>query len=371
VFRIGASTPIFWDGARSIVLRRYSSIVLLNLFRRLFSSTSSPVPATPVTPVIRLRAERPVDDHDAAARKAWTPRNASFWVDRRDRVIARLDAEWRSSDDAAKWPDVEGLLKLLAEEPADVVRQLPAAARDAIGLCDDESLSRVQLADRLSADPALVQSLLKAANGAFYAAGLQPVLRLDAAIDRIGLVGTQAIVLSTCVDGLLSKPGGAFDGMVADVWSHMVSTAPLARPLASVCGADPEEAFAVALLHDVGKLVMFDRISALRTARRRSIQLPEAWLSLALGHLHEPLGALAAHQWGLGPAAADAIGLHHRKERPSSKHPLAEVLYLAERADHARRTGVPFDFDGIWTLGEINADQNLCRGVLGRHLKAA
>lgn len=353
------------------MLRRYSSIVLLNLLRRLFRRASPPVSAPPATPVIRLRPDRTAVDRDDAAPKAWTPRDSTFWVERRDHVIAKLDAEWRSSDDAAKWPDVEGLLQLLGEEPADVIRQLPAAARDAMGLCEDESLSRVQLADRLSADPALVQSLLKSANGAFYASGLQPVLRLDAAIDRIGLMGTQAIVLSTCVDGLLSKPGGAFDGMVADVWSHMVSTAPLARPLASVCGADPEEAFAVALLHDVGKLVMFDRISALRTARRRSIQLPDAWLTLALGHLHEPLGALAAHQWGLGPAAADAIGLHHRKERPSSKHPLAEVLYLAERADHARRTGIAFDFDGIWTLGEINADQQRCRGVLGRHLKAA
>ncbi len=345
--------------------------MLLNLLRRLFRRASTPVPSPTPTPVLRFRPDRAADDGDDAAPKAWVPRDAGFWVERRDHVIAKLDAEWRSSDDAAKWPDVEGLLRLLAEEPADVVRQLPAAARDAMGLCDDESLSRAQLADRLSADPALVQSLLKAANGAWYAAGLQSVLRLDAAVDRIGLVGTQAIVLSTCVDGLLSKPGGAYDGMVADVWSHMVSTAPLARPLAVACGADPEEAFAVALLHDVGKLVMFDRISALRTARRRPIQLPDAWLTLALAHLHEPLGALAAHQWGLGPAAADAIGLHHRKERPSSKHPLAEVLYLAERADHARRTGIPFDFDGIWTLGELNADQHQCRGILGRHLKAA
>jgi HD-like signal output (HDOD) protein len=358
------------SGARSIALRRYSCIVLLNFVRRLFRRTSTPVRAAAPISGRRARPERAVDALGDAAPKAWVARDVGFWVDRRDHVIAKLEAAWRSDDHAAKWPDVEGLLQLLGEEPADVIRQLPAAARDAIGLCDDESLSRIQLADRLSADPALVQSLLKAANGAFYAAGLQSVLRLDAAVDRIGLVGTQAVVLSTCVDGLLSKPGGAYDGMVADVWLHMASTAPLARPLAAACGADPEEAFAVALLHDVGKLVIFDRISALRTARRRAIQLPEAWLSLALAHLHEPLGALAAHQWGLGPAAADAIGLHHRRERPASRHPLAEVVYLAEKADHARRTGTPFDFDGIWTLGELHADQHQCRGILGRHLNA-
>ncbi|WP_396201668.1 HDOD domain-containing protein [Gemmatimonas sp.] len=351
--------------------------MLLTLLRRLVRRPTTPVsPLVPAlgpplaqAPVPRLRPERAAHDEYDAAPKPWVPRDLGFWVERRDYVLARLDAEWRSGSDAAKWPDVEGWLALLAEEPADVIRQLPAAARDTMGLCHDESLSRAQLADRLSADPALVQSLLKAANGTLYAAGLTSVLRLDAAIDRIGLVGTQAVVLATCLDGLLSKPGGAYDAMVADVWSHMVSTAPLARPLATACGADPEEAFAVALLHDVGKLVMFDRISELRTTGRRPIQLPQAWLSLALAHLHEPLGALAAHQWGLGPVAADAIGLHHRRERPATTHPLAEVVYLAERADHARRSGVPLDFEGIWTLGELNADQPQCRGILGRYLE--
>jgi HD-like signal output (HDOD) protein len=151
----------------------------------------------------------------------------------------------------------------------------------------------------------------------------------------------------------------------------MVQTAPLARSLAPAFGADPEEAFAVALLHDVGKLVLFDRISTLRASRRRSVNLPEAWLTLAIEHLHEPLGATAVHQWGLGAAAADAIGTHHRRERPSSRYPLAEVLFVAERADHARRTGADFDFAGLWSLGALTGDEQLVRGVLGRHVRAA
>jgi putative nucleotidyltransferase with HDIG domain len=302
---------------------------------------------------------------------AWTPRVAEFWVDRNEHVLDRLGREWERDPECAKWPDVQLLLTDLAAPPDALVRQLPAAARDAMALCDNAEVARAELGDHLSRDPALVQGLLRQANGAFYGAGLSAILSVDAAIDRIGLSGTRAVVLAACVDGLLSKPGAPYDGMLASVWAHMVNTGPLARALAEQFGADPDEAFAVALLHDVGKLVMFDRISALRTTLRRPIALPDAWVSLAIEQLHEPLGALAAHRWGLGARAADAIGSHHRRERPALRHPLAETLFLAERAEHANRASEPFDFDGVWGLGQLPGDSVMTRGILGRHLQAA
>jgi HD-like signal output (HDOD) protein len=352
---------------------RFVFATISKFFRRDARKTAAAAPAAAApqadgTPRLRVL---PREEPSAVASQAWQPRDVRAWADRRAHVVARLEQEWRSADDAAKWPDVSALLELLAKDPSDVIRQLPAAARDAIALCDDSSISRAQLAERLGFDPSLVGSLLRTANGAFYGAGFRPVLRVDAAIDRIGISGTRAVVLASCVDGLLSKPGGHYDTMLASVWTHMVNAAPFARLLAPSFGADPEEAFAVSLLHDVGKLVIFDQISTLRMQQRRAVQLPEPWLALALEHLHEPLGALAAHQWGLGPAAADAIGTHHRREHPSLQHPLAEVLYLAEKTEHAKRTGEPVDFGGMWTLGALTADQIACRGVLGRHVRAA
>jgi HD-like signal output (HDOD) protein len=347
---------------------------LSELFRNLFgkgaksaapSFANAPRAVRPVAPVA------PAEESRSNQPPVWQARPEEYWQQRTTWVLQRLANEWHENPDAARWPDVDALLALLSEEPDAVIRQLPAAARDAMALCDSTSLSRTELADKLGGDPSLMQALLRQANGAWFGAGLQPVLRVDSAIDRIGIVGTRSVVLASCVDGLLAKPGGAFDTMVGAVWSHMVQTGPLARGLAPAFGADSEEAFSVALLHDVGKLVFFDCVSTLRQTRRRQIQLPDAWLATALEHLHQPLGAAAAHRWGLGPAAADAIGLHHRQERPSTAHPLAEVLFLAERADHARRSGLPLDIPGLWSLGELNGDQMQARGILGRHVRAA
>ena len=52
-------------------------------------------------------------------------------------------------------------------------------------------------------------------------------------------------------------------------------------------------------------------------------------------------------------------------------HALAETLFLAERAEHSIRNHEPFDFEGLWSLGHISGDSMICRGILGRHLRAA
>lgn len=301
----------------------------------------------------------------------WTPKEASFWTARAAHVIKRLRSDWEEDPEASKFPDVKEALDLLAAPPEEFLRQLPAAARDAMAFCDNASLSRVQLADRLSQDPSLVQGLLRQANSAFYGAGLQSILRVDAAIGLIGIAGTRAVILASCVDGLLAKPGPPFDATLAATWSHMVNCGPIARALAPAFGADPEEAFAIALLHDVGKLVFFDRVSALRHMKRKPVSLPDAWLSVAIDRLHEPLGALAAHRWGLGAGAADAIGSHHRRARPGSWHPMAETLFLAERAEHASVDQQLLDLEGLWSLGQLGGDRKAVLNVLDGQLRAA
>ncbi|MBC8089631.1 MAG: HDOD domain-containing protein [Phycisphaerae bacterium] len=342
----------------------------MSFLKRLLGSTPRATPAPEATPLVLRRPDLGNQAH-ADGPAMWQPRDLTYWPERSAHVIKRLRNDWHQNPERAKWPDATELMNRLAGPPDEVIRQLPAAARDAIALCDNANVTRLQLAEKLGQDPSLVQGLLRQANGAFYGGGLKPVIRVDAAIDRVGLSATRAIVLASCVDGLLSKPGGAYDMMLASVWTHMVNTGPFARLVAPTFGADPEEAFAVALLHDVGKLVIFDSISTLRVAKRAAVHLPEAWLSSVIDHLHEPLGALAAQRWGLGASAADTIGSHHRRERPATIHPLAESLFVAERVEHAVRKGQRFDFAGVWGLGLLNGDITALRGCLGRHVRAA
>ena len=297
----------------------------------------------------------------------WLARDASYWTDRCANTLARLRSDWAGNSERAKWPDVAGLLGQLSAPPEEVIRQLPAAARDAMALCERDNLPRAQLIDRLSQDPSLVQGLLRQANSASYGAGLAPILRVDSAIDRIGLAGTRSVVVAASVDGLLSKPGGAYDALLASAWQHMVNTGPLARAIAPAFGADGEEAFAIALLHNVGQLIIFDRISSLRSSNRRAVALPDGWIDQLITELHEPLGAIAAHRWGLGIDAADAIGTHHRRDTPAERHPLAETIFVAEHLANTTARGESLDLFGLWEQGELTGDPTYVRGILDRY----
>ncbi|MEO8621514.1 MAG: HDOD domain-containing protein [bacterium] len=269
-------------------------------------------------------------------------------------LLSRL-SEWRlRAFEMPSTPDAALLVDALEEPSDNVIRQLPASAVESIAMCDSESISRSELASKLGKDPALVQGLLRTANSAAYSMGRRAVLSVDVSIERIGLRGARAVVMANCVEGLLSRPGGHFDTMVSDVWSHLVRTAPIARVIAPAFSIDRDDAFSVALLHDVGKLVVFDQLSRLRTANRRPMVVPQAWLSALIQDVHASLGALAALRWSMGQRAAIAIGDHHRADVTVGENEFAEVIYAAERFDHAQRKGEPLDIDDLWREGRLS-----------------
>lgn len=278
-----------------------------------------------------------------------------------------LLAQLAAHEAVADSPDALALLELLSDGPATIIRQLPAAARSALALCDDPDITRRDLADKLSSDPALVQSLLRTANSAAFGAGKSPVMSIAPALDRIGLAGARSIIFANAVDGALSRPGGDLNAMVTAVWNHMVSTAPIARAVAPAFGVDPEEAFAIALLHDVGKLVIFDRISHLRTVGRRDPQFTATFLRDLLNHLHELLGAAAMHAWSMGDRPARAIGSHHRRTNDLRADPLAEVIFLAESVDHTMRRGKPVELRHVWFEGRLTASDTAVADILSSY----
>jgi HD-like signal output (HDOD) protein len=129
---------------------------------------------------------------------------------------------------------------------------------------------------------------------------------------------------------------------------------------------NPDEAMTLALLHDVGKLIVFDRMSVLRATRRRTIDLPPDFVQALLSAAHEPLGALAAQRWQLGPRAVAAIGNHHRQVAALQYEPLSEALYLANVVDHAMSRNETANLDEVWAQGALSAPRPRIESILKR-----
>jgi HD-like signal output (HDOD) protein len=322
--------------------------------RRGSSDVAAAVPGTvPAAAAAPPSAPAPVLPPSLAAFEVGPPEDvgAFFTAQLGERITALRDG----LAPADRTSDLPALLDRLLSGQALQVRQLPAAAQQALAVCDDPLAGLAQLVPLFLKDPTLTQALLRLANSAYYGGG-EPVVGLREAVQRVGVGGVRSVILEATVKGMLCRPGGAFGVLASHTWEHMARTAPIARNLARPLGADPDQAFAMGLLHDVGKLVLFDAATALRGERKRDLQLADAVIPRLVHDLHEPLGGLAIHAWGLGPAAALAVGRHHRSPPPPWHDPLNEALHVAEQADYAAMKGQRLDLLGIWEEGGLLGD---------------
>lgn len=313
------------------------------------SAADGPTPTRAATVGGAPTAGEPGDDPRTAEARA---------VDAATAAVRRAVDALRDAHAGAAGDDVHRLLDAVGDAPLDSVRQLPAAAHEALTLCDDPSAGVAELTRLCGTDPTLAQALLRHANSAWYArAGRAPAVALREAIDRVGIGGVRGVLLDVVVHGLLCQPGGELAQVAEAVWTHGARTAPIARALAPAFGTEPERCYALGLLHDVGKLVLLDQAAALRARQRRTPQLSAPFVRDALRALHEPLGALAALRWGIGEVAAGAIGRHHRSPLPAGSDPIGEVLFVAERADLAATRGTPLDLDALWAVGALQGSR--------------
>jgi HD-like signal output (HDOD) protein len=256
------------------------------------------------------------------------------------------------------------LLGQLAGDPESRLRRPPAATQRAMAACRREDVSVEVLVTLLEQDPSLSQAILARANGAYYSRGGPPCLALGDAIVRQGRQSVHSVLLEQAINSLVFLGSDGLRQMIDRVWSHMVRTAPLARDLACVFDAEPEQAFALGLLHDVGKLAIFDRMATLRTAQRSDFALAAPTLARTLRLLHAPLGGLCALGWQFGDDAARAIAEHHREPRPDPPNRYTEVIWLAERVDIATTNGQPIDTVELWRAGALSGDPNKAQAIL-------
>ena len=270
-------------------------------------------------------------------------------------VSSRIDVISAHLTSQERTEDTVRLLREIKVSPASSIRQAPQAAQMALAKTKNPDIGLAELVRVVEEDPTLGQALLRYANSAYYSTG-SAVVSLRHAAQRVGSSGVHNVVLGVMLDGMLCKPGGEYQKMVVQVRDHLVRTAPIARAIGRGFGLLPDECFSLALLHDAGKLIVFDLIGSLRHEKRRDVNVPKSVVSRVLRELHEPLGGIAVLRWGLGEHVAASIAAHHRSPIPTTEDRMSEVLFVAERAEHSLSGVIPRDVQGWWAEGGISGD---------------
>jgi HD-like signal output (HDOD) protein len=304
-------------------------------------SASDSVPLPPVNAIGPILTESSIHDEVEAG------------YDVRRELRTQLELLEASLDPIERRGDALVFFERISKSGEKTVRQPPAAAQRALDLLRRD-VPVPELVKLVEQDPVLAQSLLRFANSAANSTGAR-MTSLAESIRRVGTQGLRSVILSSMVEGTLCRPGSAFDSMVKQVWEHMIRTAPIARVLAPGFGVVPDEAFTLALLHDVGKLVLFDRIGTLRAELRRDVKLTPTFMPRLLSGLHEVLGGAAALRWGLGRAAVGVVSTHHRRSMTPEPNLPAECVFIAERIDLAMVKGEPANLVRWFEEGRLQA----------------
>jgi len=234
-------------------------------------------------------------------------------------------------------------LKKVTEEMVSLPT-LPLVASRLLEAVADPETSSEEVAWIVSLDPTLTARTLKLANSDFYGFP-RKVGSVDLAVVVLGAATIRDLVLSAAVFQSLDPTGHALDGL----WAHSMACGVAARALAErVRYRLDGEAYAVGVLHDIGKVALrhsfperFEAVLALMRAQGLSMHDAERGV---LGSDHAEIGGWLAERWGLPADMVEAIACHHNPERARVNPELASIVNiansLAERTGHAWPQGM-------------------------------
>ncbi len=228
--------------------------------------------------------------------------------------------------------------------PGGLKASFEIAARLLRSLEDPDFCVR-EVAGIIEGDPVLATRVLGIANSPMFSR--QGRCRdISHAVALLGARCLSEVAAAATAAGLYKR-----FGVQARMRDHSLSTAAVARRLATRLGASTDDVFLAGLLHDVGKLVFLqgagderygmDGSSYAALLERRAGRVAGTHLieQASQGFDHAALGCVALREWGIPEPVPRAVGWHHDLERARQEGgrmaELVSLLRLADSLSHA------------------------------------
>jgi HD-like signal output (HDOD) protein len=226
---------------------------------------------------------------------------------------------------------------------------MPATAARLLMMAADPDVDIDDLAAVIERDPPLAARLIGIANSAFYSPR-QPVVSIREAIIRVlGLNMVRNLAFGMALTGGLSTSTCPRFDLTA-YWVIALGTADLAAGLARAANidgmADPDTAYLVGLLHNVGELLLVHLFPRdLDEALRRLEDDPGSTLAeqtrAVIGIDQWEAGAFLMRHWQLPPIVAVTVAALDDPAKSPRNRPLVPMIDATQRWIQAMISGRP------------------------------
>ena len=240
----------------------------------------------------------------------------------------------------------------LAQESLELP-QLPATALRIVQLTSDPSLELDDLVATMEEDPVLCGELLKLAGSPLYGSRFELASIADA-VRRVGIKGVRSMVFALSMRGVIFRDP-ELTRYAEEVWRQAASIAAIGRALAPLFDMDPDRAFLVCLLSDIGKVAMMDILSKeLQADASLRAKVHTGLVGDAFYNNHEKVGGKLAESWQLTPDIVAIAECHHRFYDNSYDARQAAFVSFVHKLDYHLSAGDKGEFLVLHDAAELD-----------------
>lgn len=213
---------------------------------------------------------------------------------------------------------------------------LPGVVARVMEMVDRPETTGRQLGLEIAKDQVLSAKVLKLVNSGFYGFS-QPISTIPHAVTMLGFDAVRSLVLSSSV---LELMGEALPGL----WEHSLACARSCTMVAEhIHLPNPEEMSVIGLLHDLGKVILFQSFEKEFARVRQTVERQDCLFFVAeeqvMGINHGELGGWLLEKWTLPSKLVEPI-IDHHDFRPRRDHAVrTAVLHMADILCRAEELG--------------------------------
>lgn len=191
-----------------------------------------------------------------------------------------------------------------------ILPAIPATAARTLECLEAADLNVERVTRLLEGDPVISLDVIRLVNSAAFAPKV-PIDSLNRAVSMLGAKRLRSFLITASARQVFVSRIQEVRDILAQLWTHSVGVAVVARQVAVHAGFEDKDApYMAGLMHDIGKPIVAIHLLELEKSVSRWQQSswidPYQWLSI-VEQVHRPVGIAVAKRWNLPPQVAEAI----------------------------------------------------------------